>query len=128
MTPRRILVIEDHDDGREMLVETLGLFGHEVLAEATGGAGIDAALRHRPDVVLVDIGLPDVQGYEVARQLRERLGRGVRLVALTGYGEPADRERSQEAGFDLHLVKPIDPRTLAQTLERLHSRPEETPP
>ncbi len=118
-TPRRILVVEDHEDGREMLVTSLRLQGHEVLEAATGREAIEAASAHAPEVVLVDIGLPDVEGYEVGREVRRVLGDGVRLVALTGYGQPADRARSEAAGFDAHLVKPVDPPTLGDTLQRL---------
>ena len=116
---RRVLVIEDHDDGREMLVTALRLFGHEVFEAATGREGIEQAERHGPDVVLVDIGLPDIQGYDVARALRRSGGSTARIVALTGYGGPADRERSAEAGFDAHLLKPIDPIRLVGVLEDL---------
>ena len=105
--PRRIVVIEDNPDGREALVMALRLLGCDVRAGATGREGVALALADRPDVVLVDIGLPDVDGYEVARTLRTRLGHEVQLVALTGYGQEADRRRSVEAGFDAHLVKPI---------------------
>jgi CheY-like chemotaxis protein/anti-sigma regulatory factor (Ser/Thr protein kinase) len=120
-TARRVLVIEDHPDGREALACTLERYGHEVLSAATGQEGIDTALSARPDIALVDIGLPDVDGYEVARRLRERLAHGIRLVALTGYGQPQDRARARAAGFDAHLVKPIEPDQLAQTLETLSS-------
>ena len=75
-------------------------------------------MRHSPSVVVLDIGLPDLGGYEVARHLRERLGGGFRLVALTGYGQPQDRALSQSVGFDAHLVKPVDPRKLAEALRR----------
>ena len=105
--PRRIVVIEDNDDGREALVVALRLLGCEVRAAATGREGMALALSDQPDLVLVDIGLSDVDGYEVARSLRTRLGHDVQLVALTGYGQEADRRRSAEAGFDVHLVKPI---------------------
>ncbi len=105
--PRRIVVIEDNADGREALVVALRLLGCEVRAGATGREGMALALADQPDLVLVDIGLPDVDGYEVARRLRARLGHDVQLVALTGYGQDADRRRSAEAGFDAHLVKPV---------------------
>ncbi len=117
--PRRILVIEDHDDGREMLSTTLGLYGHDVFEAATGEAGIELAMRHGPDVILIDIGLPDLDGYQVGQRLRQKLGASVYLVALTGYGQPKDRALSQQAGFDAHLVKPVDPPTLAAILEEL---------
>ncbi|MGH7391765.1 MAG: PAS domain S-box protein [Candidatus Rokuibacteriota bacterium] len=119
--PRRILVIEDHDDGREMLATMLRLSGHEVLEAAAGGEGLETAARHSPDVVLVDIGLPDVDGYEVGQRLRRTFGGSVRLVALTGYGQPQDRARSAQAGFDDHLVKPVDAPRLAEVLRRLTS-------
>jgi signal transduction histidine kinase/CheY-like chemotaxis protein len=105
--PRRIVVIEDNADEREALVTALRLLGCDVRAGATGREGMALALSDQPDLVLVDIGLPDVDGYEVARRLRTRLGHDVQLVALTGYGQEADRRRSAEAGFDAHLVKPI---------------------
>jgi CheY-like chemotaxis protein len=115
-TSRRILVIEDNDDGREMLVTILRSSGHEVLEAATGEDGIGMAERHSPAVVLLDIGLPDLSGYEVGRRLRTMLGSEVKLVALTGYGQPEDRARSQAAGFDAHVLKPIDPRKLTEVL------------
>ena len=105
--PRRIVIIEDNADGREALVMALRLLGCDVRAGATGREGMALALSDQPDLVLVDIGLPDVDGYEVARSLRARLGHHVQLVALTGYGQETDRRRSAEAGFDAHLVKPV---------------------
>jgi CheY-like chemotaxis protein len=105
---RRILVVEDHDDGREALVMLLRLQGHEVSEAAGGRQALDLAKGQRPEVVLLDIGLPDLDGYEVARSLRGSLGLDVRLVALTGYGQPMDRERAMRAGFDAHLLKPVD--------------------
>jgi PAS domain S-box-containing protein len=119
VAPQRILVIEDNDDGREMLGRVLRIAGHEVVEAATGSEAIEIAARRSPTVVLVDIGLPDLDGYEVARALRRRLGSAVRLVALTGYGQPRDRARSHEAGFDVHLLKPVDPAELAEVLRRL---------
>jgi two-component system, chemotaxis family, CheB/CheR fusion protein len=89
--PRRIVVIEDDDDSREAL----------------GREGVELVLRQQPDLVLIDIGLPDVTGYEAAQLLRGELGPAPRLVALTGYGQAEDRRRSAEAGFDAHLVKPV---------------------
>jgi signal transduction histidine kinase/CheY-like chemotaxis protein len=105
---RRILVVEDHDDGREALVTLLRLQGHEVSEAAGGRPALDLAKAQEPEVVLLDIGLPDLDGYEVARSLRQSLGPDVRLVALTGYGQPMDRERAMRAGFDAHLLKPVD--------------------
>jgi two-component system, sensor histidine kinase len=113
--PVRILVIEDNSDAREGLAALLRMWGHEVLEAATGTEGIEMAVKHSPAVVLLDIVLPDIDGYDVARQLRRKLGKRIRLLALSGYGEPQDRSRSSEAGFDVHIVKPIDP----SDLERL---------
>jgi CheY-like chemotaxis protein len=89
------------------------------LQAATGREGIEIAARDQPDVVLVDIGLPDIDGYTVGRELRQRFGSGLHLLALTGYGQPQDRANSLAAGFDAHLVKPIEPAKLAEVL-RLH--------
>jgi CheY-like chemotaxis protein len=105
-----VLVIEDQPDARESLVLALQLAGHEVFEAADGPSGIEIASRVKPDVAIVDIGLPGCDGYEVARQLRRgRDGRTTFLIALTGYGQPDDRRRAAEAGFDLHLTKPVDP-------------------
>jgi CheY-like chemotaxis protein/anti-sigma regulatory factor (Ser/Thr protein kinase) len=116
VSARRILVIEDNDDAREALVAGLRLDGHMVEAAGTSGEGIEMAARLRPDVIILDIGLPDTDGYEVARIIRTKLGSGVRLVALTGYGQEADRRRAAEAGFDAHLTKPVSPEQLAAVI------------
>jgi signal transduction histidine kinase/DNA-binding response OmpR family regulator len=116
----RILVIEDNPDIRETLKELLEICGHEVTLAADGPLGIAAAdngVDH--DVALIDIGLPGADGYEVARELagiRQRLGHPRRLIAMTGYGQADDRRRALEAGFDAHLVKPVDPDTLTRLL------------
>jgi len=106
-TPRRIVVIEDDDDSRDALVVALRVEGHEVRAARLGREGVELALREQPNLVLIDIGLPDVTGYEAARLLRGKLGQEARLVALTGYGQAEDRIRSAQAGFEAHLVKPV---------------------
>jgi CheY-like chemotaxis protein len=116
-TKKRILVIEDNEDGREMLAGALRLQGHEVFEAANGRTGIEQARLHPVDVVLVDIGLPDILGYEVARELRTNADPNVRLIAITGYGAATDRARSQDAGFDAHLLKPIDPVRLGGMLQ-----------
>jgi PAS domain S-box-containing protein len=105
---RRVLVIEDNEDSRDMLRQLLEHAGHEVYDAGDGLQGIDAALRLEPDVALIDVGLPELDGYEVARRIRAESRRDMLLVALTGYGLAEDRERALAAGFDLHLVKPID--------------------
>lgn len=112
----RGVVVEDNDDGREALCLALTALGIDVRSANRGREGVELVLRDRPDFVLVDIGLPDLDGYEVARTLRRRLGQGIKLVALTGYGQQADRARSSEAGFDLHLVKPVSPHEVIRLL------------
>jgi two-component system, sensor histidine kinase len=115
----RVLVVEDNGDVRESLGLILRMWGHDVEFAATGTEGLKRARDLKPDVALIDIGLPELNGYEVARGIRsddDFWARNVRLVALTGYGRDSDRERALEAGFNDHLVKPIDPEVLANTL------------
>jgi CheY-like chemotaxis protein len=88
------------------------LAGHEVHEAADGPTGLEAALRLRPDVALVDVGLSGFDGYQLARRVRESSGPFIYLVALTGYGQPDDRRHAVEAGFDAHLVKPVNPDAL----------------
>ena len=113
---RSILIVEDHDDAREALRALLELEGHEVAAAASGPQGVEMARRHVPDIALIDIGLPEVDGYEVARRLRALGPRRPYLIALTGYGQPEDVKRAREAGFDTHLLTPVDPDALAKVL------------
>lgn len=115
-TPRRILIIEDDPDGRAALRMQLQTAGHDVYEAATGREGIEAAARVQPDVVLLDIGLPGLDGYQVAERLRSPDGHP-RLIAITGYGQPGDRERARSAGIDRHLVKPVDASELNRLLE-----------
>jgi signal transduction histidine kinase len=115
---RRILIVEDNADAREMLRAVLELGGHEVHETPDGRAGISAAARLRPDVALIDIGLPGIDGYEVARHLRQR-DPGLHLIAVTGYGQPEDRRRAFDAGFRAHLVKPVAPEDLERVLADL---------
>jgi signal transduction histidine kinase/ActR/RegA family two-component response regulator len=114
--PRRVLLVEDSLDGRRVLQMLLRMWGHEVEVAEDGVEGVEKALALHPDVALVDIGLPLLDGYEVARQIRAALGDDVRLVALTGYGQPEDQRRASEAGFDLHLVKPVEPEALHEVI------------
>jgi len=111
-----VLVIEDNFDSREMLRVALELAGHRVDVAEDGREGVESARRNRPAVALVDIGLPGMDGYEVATQLRKHLGDSIRLIALTGYGQSEDRERTKMAGFDVHLVKPVTPEQVADAL------------
>jgi CheY-like chemotaxis protein len=115
---RRVLIIEDNDDARQMLRHLLDRAGHEVHESAEGTDGLARALALSPDAVIVDIGLPGLDGYSIARRLREDGPPGLLLVAMTGYGQDGDRERSREAGFDAHLTKPIDPLVLDALLAK----------
>jgi CheY-like chemotaxis protein len=102
--------------------------GHQVQVAADGPAGIQVAAAARPDVVLIDVGLPGFDGYEVARRIRETAwGKAMRLVALTGYGQADDRRRALEAGCDLHVTKPVMPERLAEILDGA-GRPRSVPP
>jgi PAS domain S-box-containing protein len=120
--PQRTLVVEDNDDAREMLRTLLELDGHTVYEAANGIAGLAGALEHRPDVAVIDIGLPEMDGYEVARKLRasESL-KAIKLIALTGYGQDKDRQRALDAGFDEHLIKPVSLELLMPLVHRLTS-------
>jgi CheY-like chemotaxis protein/two-component sensor histidine kinase len=112
----RVLVIEDNDDTREMLGILLRAEGHEVSEAADGPSAIRAFCDFQPDAAIVDVGLPGMDGYEVARQIRAMDGRRIRLVAVTGYGGPDDRHRARQAGFDLHITKPVDPSKLLELI------------
>lgn len=120
---RRVLLIEDKADSRAMLKVALELAGHDVDEAEDGQRGLEQARVRRPDVVLLDIGLPEMDGYEVARALRDLPGgRDMFLVALTGYGQPEDRRRAAEAGFDAHWVKPVAPEALERMIAELPRR------
>jgi signal transduction histidine kinase/ActR/RegA family two-component response regulator len=106
---RRVLVVDDNVDAAELLAEVLELDGHEVVVAHDGLAALERVGSFAPEVVFLDIGLPGLDGYEVARRVRQRPGgKALKLVALTGYGQASDRQRSREAGFDVHLVKPVE--------------------
>jgi DNA-binding response OmpR family regulator len=106
MSRHRVLVIEDNVDTRETLGKLLRLRGFEVRTADDGPSGVEEAMRWRPDVAFIDIGLPGFDGLEVARRLRTVFGEMTYLVALTAWGGPEDRQRGLEAGFDAYLVKP----------------------
>jgi PAS domain S-box-containing protein len=117
---RRILVVDDNEDSAESLTILLNLAGHKTHTAYDGLEAIEAAATFRPDVILLDIGLPKLNGYEVARKIREQpWGQAVVLVALTGWGQEEDRRRSREAGFNHHLTKPVDPLALTRLLASL---------
>jgi signal transduction histidine kinase len=116
---RRILVVDDNVDGAEALAKLLGLSGHQTFTAYDGREALAAARLHRPDAVLLDIAMPGMDGYELARRLRQEAGLAdVLLVALTGFGQDEDRRRSREANIDHHLVKPVDPDVLQRLLAR----------
>jgi CheY-like chemotaxis protein len=110
---RRVLVVDDNVDAADSIGKILAAFGHQVRCEYDGPCALAAARDYRPEVVLLDIGLPGMDGYEVARKLREidEL-KGVLIIAVTGYGQEEDRRRSRASGFNEHLTKPVDPETL----------------
>ena len=107
---KRILVVDDNEDAAESIADLLRDLGYEIETAYDGPAALRIAKVFKPEVCLVDIGLPAMDGYELARRLREShdLASGARLIAVTGYGQDADRERSRQAGFDSHLVKPVN--------------------
>jgi signal transduction histidine kinase len=114
---RRILVADDNLDALESLATLLSLDGHEVYRARDGAEAFELAQQQRPEVALLDIGMPRADGYEVARRIRcEAWGHGITLVALTGWGQESDRRRSEEAGFDVHLTKPVDPKVVSDLL------------
>ena len=124
---RRVLLIEDNADARAMLRTILELAGHAVTERPDGPSGLTAALDMRPDVALIDIGLPGLNGYDVARGIRESAPEHpIRLIAISGYGQPQDRAQALQAGFDAHLVKPVEPdrvlREVAITSQVLQTR------
>lgn len=113
-----VLIVEDNEDSRELLATILKKRGHKVFTAEDGPSGVASALSRRPRVMLVDIGLPGLDGYGVARQVRAQIGKNVYLVAITGYGQPEDRKRAIEAGFDMHLTKPVDIGAIDRLLSR----------
>jgi CheY-like chemotaxis protein len=118
MTKQRVLIVEDNRDAGEMYRILIELYGHEVMLAESGPMGLEMLKSVRPDIALVDIGLPGMDGYEIARRFRaEPESDQVYLVALTGYGSSADVARTRQAGFDLHLLKPVDPLELKSLLD-----------
>ena len=117
----KILIVEDNHDARTTMRMLLSLGqGHVVYEAADGASGVRAALELRPHVALIDLGLPDVDGHEVARRIRAVLDRtAIVLVALTGYGSAEDQRVAQEAGFDVHFVKPVESAELAKIFESI---------
>jgi two-component system, sensor histidine kinase len=121
---RRVLVIDDHDDSSDLVREVLVQAGHDVTVAGSGEAGLAALLSDAFDVAFVDVGLPGLDGYEIARRARARLGAQTPiLVATTGFARRQDREAAEQAGFDLHLAKPVDLGALLDAVKRTRQRP-----
>ena len=117
----KVLVVEDNTDGAETMAAVVRTAGHTAKIASNGLAGIVMAEKDDPDVILLDIGLPFFNGFEVARSLREKCKRKPIIVGVTGYGEQAVRERAVESGFDYFFVKPVDLGMLANLLARLNN-------
>jgi CheY-like chemotaxis protein len=117
--PVRVLVVDDYPDSAASMAMLLRLYGHEVDIALNGWEALRKAQAKPPDVVLLDISMPGMSGYSVARELRSLFQQRVRLIAITAHSFEEDRQRSLEAGFDLHLVKPADPREVQRLLEQL---------
>ena len=119
---RRIVIVEDNDDVRDLLRLKLRRLGHEVTGVGDGEAGLREIIDHRPDLALVDLGLPGLDGFEIARRAREEVGKDIVLVAVSGFGQPDDKRRALEAGFDEHITKPADVRDIETLLVRFPPR------
>jgi CheY-like chemotaxis protein len=114
---RRILVVDDNEDSAMSMALLLAGMGNETRTAHEGLEALEVGATFLPEIILLDIGMPRLNGYETARRIREQpWGQSVKLVAVTGWGQEADRRRSQEAGFDHHLVKPVDPAALSKLL------------
>jgi CheY-like chemotaxis protein len=122
-TRRRILVVEDHDDARQMLCCLLSMQGHEVMEAADGQAAVDSIHKSNPEIVFVDIGLPVLDGYQVAQKVRSNPALDhIVLVALTGYGQQDDIDTAKSAGFDEHVAKPAHPEAIDTILSQWKGR------
>jgi DNA-binding response OmpR family regulator len=115
---RRVLVVDDNADAADSLAMLLQVRGDDVRVAYDGEQALAAELEFGPQVVLLDIGMPKLSGYEVARRIRETRGPGVLIVAITGWGQEEDRQRSREAGFDHHFTKPVDYAQLLEVIDR----------
>jgi CheY-like chemotaxis protein len=122
----RILVADDNVDAADSLQRILAFYGYVVRTAYDGAAALACAEEFRPQIAVLDIGMPEMDGFELARQLRGRFGRAIALVALTGWGQENDRRRSAEAGFDFHLTKPLDPNLLNDLLAEVSTNDKNT--
>lgn len=114
----KVLVVDDNADAADSLATLLGVMGYEVRIAYDGPEAIEAADEFQPAVALLDIGLPKLSGYDIARHVREKRGENVLLVAITGWGQEDDRRKAREAGFDHHFTKPADFEVLLQLIDR----------
>ena len=114
----RVLIVDDNEDAAESMAQILRLMGHHAEVSFSAPKALQIAADVDPDLVLLDIGMPEMDGHEVARRLRRILRADVRLVAVTGYGADEDRRRSREAGFDEHAVKPVMPESIIEIVTR----------
>ena len=121
-TPRHIVIVEDNSDVRDLLRHKLGRLGHKVDDASDGLEGLQVLLREKPDLALVDLGLPGMDGFALAREARNQLGENVVLVAVSGFGQPEDKRRALEAGFDEHITKPADVQDIENILRRFPPR------
>jgi CheY-like chemotaxis protein len=122
-SPRRIVIVEDNADVRHLLQLKLSRLGHHVYEAADGLEGLRVLLNERPDLALVDLGLPGIDGFQLAKEVREQLGHEVVLVAVSGFGRPEDKRCALDAGFDEHVTKPADVRDIERILQRFPPRP-----
>ena len=120
--PLRVLIADDDRDNVLMLMEVLRDEGHDTKGVYDGDAVLDAVTHFKPDAVLLDIGMPQRTGYELARYLRKRFGAGITLIAVTGWSKPSDKILAALAGFDHHIAKPYEPRALVELLGNLTPR------
>lgn len=117
---RRVLIVDDNQDTLDLLVMGIEMLGHEVFSAVDGASALAVVAAQRPDIAFMDVGLPDMDGYELARRIREGEATArMRLVALTGYSQATDRERALRAGFDAHLTKPVNLKKIQETLQAL---------
>ena len=123
MRQHRLLIVDDNRDAADSLALLLGLDGHDVRVAYTGRQALEIARNNPPDVAILDLGLPDLSGYDVAAQMRrEPVLAGIRLIALSGWAQDQQQQRARDAGFDHHLVKPADPDELLALLAKMPPR------
>jgi CheY-like chemotaxis protein len=123
ISPFKVLVADDNRDAADTLSMLLEIAGYAVLVAHSGGEALEKLLQHSPDAAILDIGMPDMSGYEVARRFREESSRDVFLLAVTGWGQQDDIARAQAAGFNAHLTKPADPGRVEQMLREHLGKP-----